>query len=181
MSDYWKSTVHPTFYIRLLTVYADLVTQPKYWCKHCSAYVKDTPFERKQHENTGKHQGNLKRFLQGIQRDHAKNEREKDKAKAEVERLNRIAGVSSSSTAPLGATQSSRPSTSSSAPLSAADQKRQWAQLAEMGIAIPQSARIDTVMPGDWQVSSRLVETEPQSPPSRRYPEYRCSKKKNRW
>ncbi|EEH40778.2 U1 zinc finger domain-containing protein [Paracoccidioides lutzii Pb01] len=44
MAEYWKST-------------------PKYWCKHCKIYVRDTSFERTQHEATGKHQGNLTRFL----------------------------------------------------------------------------------------------------------------------
>lgn len=140
--------------------------QPKYWCKHCSTYVKDTPFERKQHENTGKHQGNLRRFLQGIQKDHAHNEREKDKAKAEVERLNRIAGTPSAS-ASSAALPSSTPAftktnKSSANTLSATDQKRQWAQLAEMGIAIPEHARSEMAMAGDWQTISRNVQLEPE-------------------
>ncbi|KAK5946433.1 hypothetical protein PMZ80_000576 [Knufia obscura] len=148
MSEHWKST-------------------PKYWCKHCGTYVKDTPFERKQHENTGKHQGNLRRFLQGIQKDHAKNEREKEIAKAEIERLNRVAGTgtgagfgssSASPSAPVFTKTSKTPSNS----LSAADQKRQWAQLAEMGIPIPEHVRADMAMAGDWQTVSRKVEPEPE-------------------
>jgi len=144
---------------------ANIVLQPKYWCKHCGTYVKDTTFERKQHESTGKHQGNLRRFLQGIQNDHAKNEREKDKAKAEIERLNRIAGPTSgpessstaSSSTTSAFTRSSKPSTQS---LSAADQKRQWAQLAEMGIPIPEQSRAEMAMAGDWQTISRKVEPD---------------------
>lgn len=142
-----------------------LLFQPKYWCKHCSIYVKDTPFERNQHESTGKHQGNLKRFLNGIQKNHARNEREKDQAKAEVDRLNRIAGASSSSDTP--ASLSAKPAAitaskkSSTNTLSAADQKRQWAQLAEMGIAVPESARADIALPGNWQTLSRKVVPEP--------------------
>ena len=147
---------------------ANSVLQPKYWCKHCTTYVKDTPFERKQHENTGKHQGNLRRFLQGIQKDHANNEREKDKVKAEVERLNRIAGTgtpsASASSAALPSptpafTKTNKPSSNT---LSATDQKRQWAQLAEMGIAIPEHARSDMAMAGDWQRVSRNVQLEPE-------------------
>lgn len=146
MSEHWKST-------------------PKYWCKHCSIYVKDTPFERKQHESTGKHQGNLKRFLSGIQKNHAKNEREKDQAKAEVDRLNRIAGASS--TDPSTSSPSVQPLTtpaskkSSTTALSVADQKRQWAQLAELGIAVPDSARADLAVPGNWQTLSRKLVSEP--------------------
>jgi len=142
--------------------------QPKYWCKHCATYVKDTPFERKQHENTGKHQGNLRRFLQGIQKDYAKNEREKEVAKAEIERLNRVAGTGTAaasgsssappSSAPVSIKISKRPSNT----LSAADQKRQWTQLAAMGIAIPEYARADMAMAGDWQTISRKVEPEPE-------------------
>lgn len=144
-----------------------MLSQPKYWCKHCSTYVKDTPFEKTQHESTGKHQGNLKRFLSGIQKNHAKNEREKDQAKAEVDRLSRIAGTSSSvdsststpSTKTAAAAAASKKS--SSITLSVADQKRQWAQLAEMGIAVPESARANVAMPGDWQTLSRKVVAEP--------------------
>lgn len=156
MPEHWKSTVSlPSLWEKPHTNQ----DQPKYWCKHCSIYVKDTPVERKQHENTGKHQGNLKRFLQGIQKDHQRTERDKDRAKAEIDRLNRVTGASSST--------SSQPSTNSvinkrskpnATPLSAADQKRQWTQLAEMGIAVPQHARADMAMAGDWQtVSTREV------------------------
>lgn len=123
--------------------------------------MKDTPLERKQHESTGKHQGNLKRFLNGIQKDHARTEREKDKVKAEVERLSRLAG-GSSNTVPSASssTQSAKTTNPSSKSLSVADQKRQWAQLAEMGIAVPEQARLDAAKPGDWQTVSRKVVDE---------------------
>lgn len=145
MSEYWKST-------------------PKYWCKHCSTYVKDTPFEKKQHENTGKHQGSLQRFLNGIQKDHDRGEREKDKAKAEVERLNRVVGNSVTTGTPRPAPASSTSRASSSSTLSAADQKRQWAQLAEMGVAMPDSARAQLAVAGEWQTITRTPE-EPTPDP----------------
>lgn len=137
-------------------------SQPKYWCKHCTIYVKDTPFERKQHENTGKHQGNLKRFLQGIQKDHQRSERDKDRAKAEVDRLNRITGsgtsTSSQQTPGPVVPKASKPGSSN---LTGADQKRQWAQLAEMGIAVPEHARAEMAQAGDWQtVSIRKIAEE---------------------
>ncbi|KAG9775030.1 hypothetical protein ABEF93_005834 [Exophiala dermatitidis] len=140
MSEYWKST-------------------PKYWCKHCSTYVKDTPFERRQHENTGKHQGNLKRFLRDIQNNHERSEREKDRAKAEVERLSKVAGGN----VPPTAASRTEPSTGrkpASGPPSAADLKKQWAQLAEMGIKVPEQARSEMAMPGEWQVVSKQTNNE---------------------
>ncbi|EXJ86221.1 hypothetical protein A1O1_06591 [Capronia coronata CBS 617.96] len=136
MSEYWKST-------------------PKYWCKHCSTYVKDTPFERRQHESTGKHQGNLRRFLRDIQNSHERGEREKEKAKLEVERLSRVAGGSpSASPIPTTASSQSQSSTvrkAANGPQAAVDLKRQWAQLAEMGIKVPEQARSEVAMPGEWQ------------------------------
>ncbi|KAK5054599.1 hypothetical protein LTR84_001490 [Exophiala bonariae] len=143
MSEYWKST-------------------PKYWCKHCTTYVKDTSFERKQHESTAKHQNNLKRFLRDIQNGHERAERDKQRAKAEVDRLKGTFGSSSelanspnsaqrSGLAPTKNTGSVRPS--------AADQKRQWAQLADMGIKIPQQARSEVAMAGDWSAVSNDVTT----------------------
>ncbi|KIW31991.1 uncharacterized protein PV07_03575 [Cladophialophora immunda] len=151
MSEYWKST-------------------PKYWCKHCSTYVKDTPFERKQHEGTAKHQNNLKRFLRDIQNSHERGEREKERAKSEVERLKGVAGGDTnrpSSPSHPSSTQSahtaSKPPTG---PQSTADRKRQWAQLAEMGIQVPEEFRSEMAMAGDWQVMSKqtIDETPSEAP-----------------
>jgi len=141
MSEYWKST-------------------PKYWCKHCSIYVKDTPFEKKQHENTGKHQGNLKRFLRGIQNDHERGEREKQKAKAEVERLNKVVG-GSTSTSSATASSLKRPVAAPPPQASVADRKKQIAQLAEMGIAVPDEYLGDMALAGQWKVVSQRAIEEP--------------------
>ncbi|EXJ58828.1 hypothetical protein A1O7_06258 [Cladophialophora yegresii CBS 114405] len=144
MSEYWKST-------------------PKYWCKHCSTYVKDTPFERKQHENTGKHQNNLKRFLRDIQNNHERGEREKERAKSEVQRLKGIAAddTNKSLTSPYSVSKPT-PSAHKSAtgPPGIADRKRQWAQLAEMGIKVPEEFRSEVAMAGDWQMLSQQVVDE---------------------
>jgi len=143
MSEYWKST-------------------PKYWCKHCSTYVKDTAFERKQHEGTGKHQGNLKRFLRDIQNDHERNEREKQKAKAEVDRLNRVVGSASTVSTQSSSLQSTgRKTAGTPASASASDLKRQWAQLAEMGIKVPENFRSEMAMAGDWKVVSQKAVEDP--------------------
>jgi hypothetical protein len=118
--------------------------------------VRDTPFEKRQHEATGKHQGNLKRSLRDIQNNHERGEREKERAKSEVDRLNKMVGSSTSTT--TKAQPVDRPSaafsqrrTANNGSLSAADQKRQWSQLAEMGIAVPDELRSDMAMAGDWQ------------------------------
>ncbi|KEF56072.1 uncharacterized protein A1O9_07653 [Exophiala aquamarina CBS 119918] len=151
MSEYWKST-------------------PKYWCKHCSTYVKDTPFERKQHESTAKHQSNLKRFLRDIQNGHERSERDKQRAKAEVDRLKGTFGSSSSdpaNTLGSGAQPAPQPSRIS-APVfqSAADQKRQWAQLADLGIKVPEQVRSEMAMAGDWAVISNqpVIEEQREQP-----------------
>ncbi|KIW12942.1 hypothetical protein PV08_08129 [Exophiala spinifera] len=149
MAEYWKST-------------------PKYWCKHCSVYVKDTPFERRQHEATARHENNLKRFLRDIQNSHEKGEREKERAKSEVERLAKIGGGSVQQALSASGGTVAKPSSAAlgrkqGAALTAADQKRQWAQLAEMGIQVPEHFRAEMAMAGDWTVVSQQSVTGSQS------------------
>lgn len=120
--------------------------------------MKDTPFERRQHENTGKHQGNLKRSLRDLQNNHERAEREKQNAKAEVERLNRVVGGGGSASEAAAATTTVNSASirkSAVAPQSAADRKRQWTQLAEMGIQVPNEFRAEMAMAGDWQTVSQ--------------------------
>ncbi|EEH20996.2 hypothetical protein PABG_03227 [Paracoccidioides brasiliensis Pb03] len=147
MAEYWKST-------------------PKYWCKHCKIYVRDTSFERTQHEATGKHQGNLKRFLRDIHRNSEREERERQRAKNEIARLDRIVsgskqggdqqqppwkrgvGTGVNSTATGTGTGNSTASRS----VMAAQRKEQLAQLVELGVAIPEEFRKDMALAGDWEV-----------------------------
>lgn len=73
--------------------------------------------------------------------------------------MNRLAGVpNSSSKSPTPTPASTKQSKSTPTTLSAADQKRQWAQLAEMGISIPEHARAEMAMAGDWQVTARKID-----------------------
>ncbi|KAF9880587.1 u1 zinc finger domain-containing protein [Colletotrichum karsti] len=134
MSEYWKST-------------------PKYWCKHCSIFVRDTKLERQNHEATGKHQGALKRFLRDLHRGHEQEERDKDRARREVERVKGVAAGSSSSTS------FSKPGSSAPAPASSSEssRKQQMEQLAEMGVSIPTAFRGDMAMPGEWTVTTTKV------------------------
>ncbi|KAL8921028.1 MAG: hypothetical protein Q9208_005919 [Pyrenodesmia sp. 3 TL-2023] len=141
MSEYWKST-------------------PKYWCKHCKTFVRDTKLEKTNHEATAKHQGNIKRFLRDLHRGHEREERDKDKAKKEVERLNGVASGISATTS-HGAAQSRQtaiPPFVGGRDSTPAERKAQLARLAELGVAVPEQYRREVAMAGDWQtVAERPV------------------------
>ena len=140
MSEYWKST-------------------PKYWCKHCSVFVRDTGLERANHESTAKHQGAIKRSLRDLHRNADQKERDKERAKREVDRLNGV--VSGSSAGASGATKSAKkPSGAYGAPpqqASQTDRQKQLEQLAELGVSIPTELRGDMAMVGEWTVTSTKV------------------------
>lgn len=141
MSEYWKST-------------------PKYWCKHCSVYVRDTKLERANHEATAKHQGAIKRSLRDLHRNAEQKERETERAKREVERLNGVVSGTGSS-ASAGAQSGTKPSRGAygAAPQQAtqAERQKQLEQLAELGVNIPTELRGDMAMAGEWTVTSTRV------------------------
>ncbi len=146
MSEYWKST-------------------PKYWCKHCSVFVRDTGLERANHEATGKHQGAVKRALRDLHRNADQKEREQDRAKREIERLNGVvsgAGAgSSSSKAPGASTHTPKPTGGAygAPPQQASQQARQkqLEQLADLGVNIPTELRGDMAMAGEWTVTATRI------------------------
>ncbi|ATY60414.1 U1 zinc finger [Cordyceps militaris] len=149
MSEYWKST-------------------PRYWCKYCAVYVRDTKLERANHDSTARHQGALKRSLRDLHRSHDRNERDKERAKREIDRLNGVvAGESSSAGAAPGPSRSTpfsshKPASAPPPMTSEASLKKQREQLAELGVAIPGSFRPEMAMPGEWTVTStRVIETRP--------------------
>lgn len=140
MADHWKST-------------------PSYWCKFCSQYVRDTPIERKNHESTGRHQGNIQRSLRELHKNKAREDRDKQRAKDEVARLNALVsgekGKGSSggeaskdvATAPPPAVRSA-----------AADRKARAEQLLAMGVKLPEELEREVTGVGGWQtVSERVV------------------------
>ncbi|KAH6640289.1 ankyrin repeat-containing domain protein [Chaetomium tenue] len=141
MSEYWKST-------------------PKYWCKHCSVFVRDTGLERANHESTGKHQGAIKRSLRDLHRNADQKERDKERAKREVDRLNGVvsgssagaSGASKSATKPSGGAYGAPPQQASQA-----DRRKQLEQLAELGVSIPTELRGNMAMVGEWTVTSTKV------------------------
>ncbi|MCJ1387516.1 hypothetical protein MMC18_000359 [Xylographa bjoerkii] len=141
MSEYWKST-------------------PKYWCKHCKTYVRDTKLEKQNHDATPKHQGNIKRFLRDLHRGNERDEREKQRAKDEVARLNGEPGSSKGSGPrdfPSRRTVTAVSSTSNERQLTPAERKQQMAKLAELGVAVPDEYRREVAMAGDWQVMSETL------------------------
>ncbi|KAI1196699.1 hypothetical protein F5X97DRAFT_203990 [Nemania serpens] len=142
MSEYWKST-------------------PKYWCKHCSTYVRDTKLERNNHDATAKHQSALKRFLRDLHRGHENELREKDRAKREIDRLNGITTKPSFSS--LASSSSSSSAAAAAAGATLAQRQQQWEQLAEMGVDVPTELRRDMALAGEWAVtSSRVIDDAPK-------------------
>ncbi|EGO54460.1 hypothetical protein NEUTE1DRAFT_131983 [Neurospora tetrasperma FGSC 2508] len=157
MAEYWKST-------------------PKYWCKHCSVFVRDTPLERRNHESTAKHQGAIKRSLRDLHRSADQQEREKERARREVERLNGVVSGSGSTTPrasgsgsgsagqkgghkPGGGAGGVGPTGANAAAvgLSDAERQRQLEQLAELGVNIPTELRGSMALAGDWEVTNVRV------------------------
>ncbi|KAH0603876.1 uncharacterized protein H6S33_007535 [Morchella sextelata] len=134
MSEYWKST-------------------PKYYCKHCKTFVVDTPVSKKNHDASPKHQGALKRFLRDLHRTTEKEASAAASAKREVARLNALVSgpspSSSSSAAAAGPTYkpvSTRAATEE-------ERKRHLKELESLGVALPDEARRELAMVGDWETA----------------------------
>lgn len=141
MADYWKST-------------------PKYWCKHCKVFVRDTKLERQNHDATPRHQGNIKRFLRDLHRGHEKEERDKERAKSEVARLNGLVSGNGHAEGLSSSAFGRGPTPALPKPQATPSQrKQQLAQLAEMGVSIPEEFRGEMAMAGEWQITSeRIIE-----------------------
>ena len=143
MAEYWKST-------------------PKYWCKFCATYVRDTTLEKKQHDATPRHQNNIQKSLRELHKTRERDERDKQRAKDEVTRLNGIIGsasAASGSSAPGSKLKQSAPAPLPATKTATVEQRRrQMEQLAAMGIAVPEEHRLDKPTTSGWTtVSERLV------------------------
>ncbi|KAH6615336.1 U1 zinc finger domain-containing protein [Boeremia exigua] len=141
MSEYWKST-------------------PKYWCKYCEVFVKDTKFEKQQHEATGRHQGGIRRSLKGLHREQEIEARKQAQAKAEVARLNGLVPGANGAGPSVAAGVGDKATFAKKEPQKKAtveDRKRQWEQLAALGVALPEEARQDMGMAGDWKVVTKKL------------------------
>lgn len=141
--------------------------------------MRDTKLEKANHDATPKHQGNLKRFLRDLHRGHERDERDKQRAKDEVNRLNGVVSgvgglesagpgvtIRSSSTSggntPWTRQNTAYPSSSIAAANTArqptpAERRQQLSQLADLGIAVPEEFRREMAMAGEWQVVSERV------------------------
>lgn len=122
--------------------------------------MKDTKFERAQHEATGRHQGNIQRSLRGLHREQEHEQRDKARAQAEVARLNGLVPAASTGTTSVATGTGGPPPTYEKRPEKKAtveDRKRQWEQLAAMGVALPDEARTDLALAGDWKTVSHEV------------------------
>ncbi|PNS19929.1 hypothetical protein CAC42_7896 [Sphaceloma murrayae] len=141
MSEYWKST-------------------PKYWCKFCKVFVRDTPIEKKQHEATGKHQGAIQKSLRELHKTQSREEREKQRAKDEVARISggpaaKGAARAGPSHVPAVSVAKSKPTFTRVDGRATADERmKQAEQLAAMGVAVPDEFRKDMAIASEWSTVS---------------------------
>ena len=156
MSEYWKSTVNSTN-VETLDIIALTAFQPKYWCKHCKAFVRDTKLEKTNHEATAKHQGNLQRFLRELHKSGEREAREKQKAKDEVDRLNGVVSRPRIGDAYMDRKPAIPGPSATTRQVTPAERKRQLQQLADMGVAVPDDFRGEMAMAGEWQTTSQTV------------------------
>ncbi|KAM3419074.1 hypothetical protein BST61_g5028 [Cercospora zeina] len=147
MSEYWKST-------------------PSYWCKFCTQYVRDTTIERKNHEASAKHQNNIQRSLRELHKGKEREEREKQRAKDEVNRLNGLVGGQKSAAAQPGSASHQVARTSKSGPApppppaTAQQRKTHAEQLAALGVELPEELKKEITGVGSYQVvDAREVDT----------------------
>ena len=137
MADYWKST-------------------PRYWCKHCKLYVRDTPIEKRNHEASPRHQGNLQRFLKELHRNNDRESREAQRAKDEVARLKgQYTGSTGDSSSGRAITFVAASAKNSQPTATVEDRRRQMAQLAAMGVVVPNEFRKENAMVGGWEFVSK--------------------------
>ncbi|KAG5980177.1 hypothetical protein E4U55_004301 [Claviceps digitariae] len=130
MTEYWKNS-------------------PNYWCKHCAVFVRDTKLERQNHEATARHQNAIKRSLRELHRTHDREQRDKERARREIERLEGVVGGEKAASS--AAAMSSRGGSAESG------LKEQREQLARMGVSIPSAFLPDMAMAGEWTVVEERV------------------------
>lgn len=137
MASHWKST-------------------PSYWCKFCTTYVRDSPLERKNHESSLKHQNSIQRSLRELHKTKEREDRDKQRAKDEVARLNGLVGGRK-----MGEGSAARGLSGggTSTTLDAAAQRKAHAeQLAAMGVQLPDALKKEVTGVGGWEtVSTRVI------------------------
>ncbi|KAK3671157.1 hypothetical protein LTR78_008958 [Recurvomyces mirabilis] len=140
-----------------------------FFCKYCSTYVREN--ERKKHEGSFKHQNAIQKSLRELQKTNIREERDKQRAKDEVARLNGLVdgkgkvataggGSEISGLKDLGRTNA----TSAPAASTAAQRKLHAEQLAALGVELPEELKKEVTGVGGWQtISERVIEDEQPS------------------
>ena len=132
-------------------------------CDLCGATYRETEFETKQHKKSDRHQGAIEKSIRRTQQDKTKKEREAQKAKDEVARVNAIAN---GKPAPPARPKPTFNATSNGGGArSESDKMRQMKELAAMGVAVPKQYQKDMAVAGDWEAVSKKVVTKPIAPP----------------
>ncbi|KAK1053572.1 hypothetical protein LTR74_016253 [Friedmanniomyces endolithicus] len=157
MTEYWKST-------------------PTYWCKFCATFVKDTPIERKGHEQSGKHQGAIQKNLRELTKTKEREERDRKRAKDEVARLNGLVGggVEKAGGAAISGLRDvtvgrnggggGRGVGTGPAMSTAAQRKAHAEQLVALGVELPEELKREVTGVGSWQVMNERVVEEVVQP-----------------
>ncbi|KAK0918014.1 hypothetical protein LTR91_022090 [Friedmanniomyces endolithicus] len=154
MTEYWKST-------------------PTYWCKFCATFVKDTPIERKGHEQSGKHQGAIQKNLRELTKTKEREERDRKRAKDEVARLNGLVGggvekaggaaISGLRDVTVGRNGGGGGGAGTGPAMSTAAQRKAHAeQLVALGVELPEELKREVTGVGSWQVMNERVVKEVQ-------------------
>lgn len=117
-------------------------------------FVVDTPVSKKNHDASLKHQGSLKRFLRDLHRTNEKEQSAAAAAKREVARLNSIVGSKGGSSGASSSTSVASSSIYAPPPAprgtNEEERKRQLKELEALGVALPDEARRELAMVGDW-------------------------------
>lgn len=132
-----------------------------YWCRYCETYVRDTPGERKNHESTGKHQNNIQRSLRDLHKKQEREQRDSQRAKDEVARLNGLVGGKNAPSAGIaGLKNLGKPSGQEPPKMSAAAQRKAHAeQLVAPGVQLPEELKREVTGVSEWQtISSSAVD-----------------------
>jgi hypothetical protein len=146
MASHWKST-------------------PSYWCKFCSIYVRDTSLERKNHEASAKHQNKIQRSLRELHKGKEREDRDKQRAKDEVARLNNLVGGKKASVTPATSTgpkvtglKDVTPATKTQHAIPTyAQRKAQAEQLVALGVKLPPELEREFYGAGGWETISETV------------------------